>query len=94
MTRHLPPEQLNVQVAAAHERWQNEAVRKIFAGAPDWQLSAAMAAIHRMRPDLGVEADDRAHQVHMFRWPRDAEYFDRVCRLMKFFNIGGHWGQG
>lgn len=94
MTRRLTSDQIGALAAGAHERWQNEAIGKIFAGAPDWQMPAAMAAVHRLRPELGVEADVAAHQVHMFRFPRDAQYFDRVCRLLKFFNIGSHWGEG
>ena len=94
MTRALSTNEIKALAACAHDRWQNEAVARIFHGAPKWQLPAAMAAIHGLRPDLGVEPDVAAHHVHMFRWPRDAAYFDRVCRLMKFFNIGTHWGEG
>ena len=91
MTRMFSPDELKALAAGGMDRWQNEAVAKIFAHAPAWQRAAAMAAVHRIRSDLGVLADDAAHQVHMFRWPRDAEYFDRVCRLFKLFNIGTQW---
>lgn len=95
MTRRLPPEVLDGQAAASGQhRWLADARRTLFAAAAPWEEAAAMAAVHRLRPDLGIEPDVEAHQVHMFRFPRDPAYFMRVCRLLKLYGIGSHWGEG
>lgn len=90
MTRKLPPEAL--QASTAQQRWVDDAVRDIFRDAPAWQPIAAMAALYRLRPGLGVEADPVAHQMHMWKFPRDDLYFARVCRLLKMYGIGSHYG--
>jgi hypothetical protein len=92
VTRRLPPEAL--EAASGSHRWMVEVRAKLFASAAPWEERAAMAAVYRLRPDLGIEADVEAHQVHMFRFPRDAAYFGRVCQLLKLYGIGTHWGEG
>ena len=94
MTRRLPSEELRTLAADGAGRWQSEAVNRIFSTAPAWQREAALAAVYRIRPDLGGAVDDAAHQVHMFMWPRDAAYFVRVCQLFRLFDIGTEWGEG
>jgi hypothetical protein len=94
VTRRLPPEVLSGQAAASGQhRWLADARRSLFAAARPWEEPAAMAAVHWLRPDLGVDPDLEAHQVHMFRFPRDAAYFGRVCQLFKLYGIGNHWGE-
>lgn len=60
----------------------------IFDGAPDWQVQAAIAALCRFRPDLGP-SDPRHHEIHLCNWWRSEGYFNRICRAMKLYGIGG-----
>ena len=93
MTRRLPPQDLNVHVAASQRRIVDEAAREIFAQASPWEIHAAVAAIYRLRPDLGIEADVKAHAMHLWQFPRNDLYFARVCRLLKLYGIGSQWGE-
>ena len=92
MTRQLPPK--DVEAARANHHWVSDAVRDIFRGAAEWEPQAAMAALYRLRPELGVEADVEMHAVHMWQFPRNDRYFARVCRLLKMYGIGSQWGDG
>lgn len=89
MTRRKDSAELSVH--AAQRRLVDDAVAAIFKGAPAWQPQAALAAIYRIRPELGVEADPELHALHMWKWPRDDLYFARVCRLLKMYGIGFQW---
>lgn len=62
----------------------------IFEGAPAWQLRAARAALCRFRPDLGP-SDPADHELHLCMWWRDDDYFVRICRAMRVYEIGGRW---
>lgn len=90
MTRKLPPKDL--EAARANHRWVSDAARHIFREAAPWEPLAAMAALYRMRPGLGVEADAEMHDRHMREWPRNAAYFGRLCALLKIYGIGSQWG--
>jgi len=94
VTRRIPPiEMVQQRVLATPTSVDPAAVaRDIFKGAPAWQAQAALAALYRFRADLGVEPDDDAHAAHMLAWPRHADYFNRVCRLLRWFGVGSQWG--
>lgn len=94
VTRRLPPQELNVHVAESQRKLVDAAAREIFAQAAPWEIHAALAALYRLRPGLGVEADVEAHARHMWKFPRDDLYFARVCRLLKLYGIGAQWGDG
>jgi len=95
MTRHLPPsKELNVHAAATQRMLVDTLVQENFAGAAAWEIHAAVAAIGRLRPDLGIMVDTHAHARHMWEFPRNDLYFARVCRLLKLYGIGKQWGDG
>lgn len=95
MTRRLPPEQLGKsQALAAPQKLEPERVAAdFFKGAPAEQMPAALAALYRFRPDLGGTVDPQLHAAHMLLWPRDDHYFLRLCRLLKWYGVGGQWGE-
>jgi hypothetical protein len=93
MTRRLPPDKLNVHAALEAKRLRESVAAEIFKDAPPWQLHAALAALHRFRPDFG-ESDPTAHAVHMLNFARNDLYFARVCRLLKAYGVGTQWGEG
>lgn len=90
MTRKLPPKDL--EAARVSHRWVSDAAHHIFRNAAAWEPQAALAALYRMRPELGVEPDVQMHAVHMWQWPRNDGYFGRVCELLKLYGIGSQWG--
>lgn len=93
MTKRVPPSpELNVHAAAARQKLVDEIVRETFEGGEPWETRAGVAAIARLRPDLGLEVDHEAHAMHMWQFPRNDHYFARVCRLLKLYGIGKQWG--
>lgn len=88
MTRHLPPHVLRTLRPAVV--LHDEAIAQIFAQADRWQRDAALAALYRLRPDLG-DSDPGWHDLHLRAIARAADdgYFVRACRLLKLFGVGG-----
>jgi hypothetical protein len=93
MTSRLPPERLGAERAAMPMAPDPTRVAgDIFIKRPDWQKRCALAALYRMRPDLGQPVDDDDHAAHMLTWPRDERYFLCLCKLLKWFGVGSDWG--
>lgn len=90
MTRRLPPKDLDGNKAIMSAA-VSAAIGEMFAGAPAWQLRAALAALYRLRPELGAP-DDLDHELHLCMWWRDPDYFLRVCRLLRHYGVGSQWG--
>jgi hypothetical protein len=94
MTRHLPRHQLAKSAVAPPVSAPERAALEHFKGSPAGQMQAALAALYRFLPGLGVEPDDDWHARHMLLWPNDDKYFLRVCRLLKAYGVGSHLGEG
>jgi hypothetical protein len=94
MTRHLPAEQLARSAVSIVAADSPEAIAaRYFHSAPRGYMHAALAALYRLKPELGVEPDHDLHAWHMLLWPVDDQYFLRLCGLLKAFGVGAHHGE-
>ncbi|MCX7362444.1 MAG: hypothetical protein NTV97_11355 [Alphaproteobacteria bacterium] len=86
MTKHLPPEIL--LAGAAMPIVPRGTAQFIFKGRPAWMAEAALAALADMRPDLGIVVDRSWLAVHLWKWPRDDDYYAGVMSLLKRYGVG------
>lgn len=90
MTRRLPPDVLADSGAAAPSGGidAKRLAAAVFRDAPAGQQDCALAALYRLRPELGGSSDPLRHERHMWLWVNDDRYFLRVCRLLRSFGVG------
>lgn len=87
MTNHLPPEIL--QASRAIARAPRAIAEEIFRGRPIWMVASSLAALADLRPDLGIVVDRSWLAAHLWKWPRNDDYFLGVCALLKRYGVGG-----
>lgn len=85
MTRHLPPETL---LAASTSSVPRTSALFIFKGHPAWMVEAALAALHDLRPELGIVVDSSWLAAHLWKWPRDDDYFTGMLSLLRRYGVG------